>query len=205
MEIFTEVVGLLRVIVWPAVVLLLARRFEPELRQFLQTRRSSHVPEFPLQVSTPQERNLKPQTVRMIDNPVVASDIETLRNDPALASATTPDKREEVLINALAATRTACHFRAVLSSIWASQLKILRHLDTKGDGIEVAEGLRGYYDDAVRRHPETFLEYPLEQYLDFLRTALLVEHRNGGIAITEVGRDFLKYVTASGLPEPTQG
>ena len=80
--------------------------------------------------------------------------------------------------------------------IYGSQIRLLQKLNYSS---ESTENVKYFYDNAVKYFPETYKNYPYETYLDFLvRQGLIIyEEDNNYITITEIGRDFLRYLIES--------
>jgi hypothetical protein len=106
----------------------------------------------------------------------------------------------DILIRHLAAAQIARHFEFVNSSIWGSQINLLEHLNGSLEG-ELNENLRVFYDQAGLTPPISE-EYPFERYLNFLILNNLIIQEEEKYKITNLGRDFLGYLVATGRTRP---
>ena len=87
------------------------------------------------------------------------------------------------------------HFDSIYSSIFGSQIRILERLNTLLP--ETRDSLQIYYNNAENLNPKFFDNYPYKNYLNFLISFNLIREDNENISITELGIDFLKYLTES--------
>jgi len=103
----------------------------------------------------------------------------------------------DVLVRHLAATQVALRFEFINKTIWGSQILILINLNSKPMG-ETPEMLKPFYEEAAKTYPDAFSNYTFDRYLDFLVSASLIIFQNGRYLITNLGRDFLGYLVATG-------
>ena len=61
------------------------------------------------------------------------------------------------------------------------------------------ESLKPYYDLAKGQAPELYENYSFEQWLTFMENHRLVGRKESKVAITLVGREFLKYLVNQGF------
>lgn len=108
----------------------------------------------------------------------------------------------EVLIRHLAATQIKLIFNEIDYYIWESQVELLKHLNSS-PGCSIEE-LRTFYHLAVSRstNPTEFIsKQTFEQYLQFLTSYELITELEGSYHISHIGRDFLVFLTAKGVPK----
>ena len=137
-------------------------------------------------------RALDSSTLRLQENSI-KEDLENqgLRNSEAI----------EVLIRYLANAQITLVFNEIDQDIWESQVELLRHLNSSPGSSP--EELRTFYNRAVYRstNPPEFIKYTFEQYLLFLTSRELVTELAGSYFISQLGRDFLIFLTAKGTPK----
>lgn len=106
----------------------------------------------------------------------------------------------EILTRHLANSQIVSLFNEINYRIWGSQVELLQHLNSSS-GSSVTE-LKTVYDLAISRslNPSTFAKYTFEQYLQFLVSHKLVTEIDGSYFISQLGRDFLMYLIATGTP-----
>jgi hypothetical protein len=80
--------------------------------------------------------------------------------------------------------------------IYGSQIRLLQKLNYSP---ETAENLKYFYDNAMKYFPEIYENYTYENYLNFLvrQGLIIINEEADRIAITEVGKDFLRYLVES--------
>lgn len=87
-------------------------------------------------------------------------------------------------------------FERTYRLIYGSQIRLLHKLNYSP---EKSQDVKYLYDNAANYFPETYKDYPYEDYLKFLVTeGLITKDENEGIlSITDVGKDFLRYLVES--------
>lgn len=108
-------------------------------------------------------------------------------------------KRVNLLILRLAEARVDSHFERTYRLIYSSQIKMLKYLNTvyevnRDKAQELFQSYHSYYDNEI-----------FESWLKFLKKTLLIQEINNSFQITEIGKDFLVYLTKYGLPEEKTG
>jgi len=108
------------------------------------------------------------------------------------------DKACKVLVRHLAATQIAYAFETIHKQIWGSQIKALEDMNAQANGISRTR-IKVYYDETVQATSYIGAVYSFEQWLNFLKSGLLLLEENNAVKITIRGRDFLLYLTRNGL------
>lgn len=85
----------------------------------------------------------------------------------------------------------------IYSLIYGSQIRMLQRLNYSH--IESKSELKLYYDNAVKNNPEGYKNYSYESYLNFLVQNGLIKIENENVSITDMGRDFLRYIVEANL------
>jgi hypothetical protein len=62
-----------------------------------------------------------------------------------------------------------------------------------------------FYEVAKVEYPNFYENYPFDRWLGFLRAFNLVLERDATVLITVAGREFLKYLIATGKAGPYHG
>ena len=138
--------------------------------------------------------------MRSYDNKLLLEQEEVIRADIAARGLADKPELEKLLIRVLAVTQILAHFERTYSVIWDSQLDLLRHLNSQDDGVE-DEAVAEYYEAVVDEHPLLKDLEGIDTYLAFLESNNLVARSAGIVAITIVGREFLKWLVESGKPD----
>ena len=207
--IVVELIGLVKALLWPSVAVYFINRFHPQIRELLPRLRKGpgglgFDPPPQGSVPPPNEPGAELERLPLPESPVVAKQMQTIRDDPRLAALTDSQAREQALIQALAESQMTAFFERIHGTIWASQMALLRRLNAGPQG-DTAENLRYFYDAAAAVWPTMFETYPFEQYLGFLSASMLATPEEDRVVITDLGRDYLKHVATAGLLEPSQG
>ena len=146
------------------------------------------------------ERATVDEFMHSYDNKLLLEQEEAIRADIATRGLADKPELEMMLIRSLAATQILGHFERTYSSIWDSQLHLLRHLNSQDDGIDDA-AVAEYYEVVVDEHPLLKDHQDIDGYLAFLESNNLVARSAGVVAISVVGREFLKWLVESGRPD----
>lgn len=102
-----------------------------------------------------------------------------------------------VLIRYVAALSIAYSFLEIYRIIWGSQLNLLDYINSQNP--QLPEALKVFYNSGAAQYPLIYSGYPFEQWLGFLKDQLLIREDKGLIGITVRGREFLTYLTTTGL------
>lgn len=141
---------------------------------------------------------------RSFDSPLLVEAEQMILNDLKERKIEVPADREKTLVRALASTNIVLHFERVHGVLWASQLACLRYLNPRDQGAKIAE-IVPFYEFAKTEYPSWYENYPFDRWLGFLRSFNLVLERDSTVFITVAGREFLKYLVASGKAGPYHG
>lgn len=112
-------------------------------------------------------------------------------------------KQIDILVKALAITEGKLYYQNIHSVIWGSQLSLLRHLNSTPQGSSL-EVLKVFYDGGATTTPTAYANYTFEQYLNYLTANKLIEKKDNNCLITQLGIDYLGYLTLYGIKDPIQ-
>ena len=113
------------------------------------------------------------------------------------------DARIDLLVNRLAVAQLSSIFERAYGAIYGSQIAALRALSKAGGAVTNIQALE-YFNEAKSTKPElSNVEFSV--WLEFLRVFNLVKIENEKILITDLGSDFLLYLTAQNLNETKPG
>lgn len=138
------------------------------------------------------------------DNPLLRENERHIEDELRQRNLTDPDAARTALLRSLAGTQILLHFERAQGVIWASQISALTYLNSQIDPVS-PDQLRPFYNNASENYPAMYANYGFEDWLRFLRTSLLVEDNEGGLAISMVGREFLKWRIEAGRAAPFHG
>lgn len=155
-------------------------------------------------VQPTEEKKGVEEFLRTFDNPLLIEAEQLILKDLKDRKIDTPADREKALIRALAANNLVLHFERVHGLIWASQLASLRYLNSHDDGISVQD-LMPFYESGKAELPTWYENYPFDKWLGFLIASKLLTKQDSRIFITVAGREFLKYLIATGKAGPYYG
>lgn len=203
---------LIAVLAWPIVVLVIALvalfMFRGQVGALIgRTKRVGKgvLETFDSQPAQPTEET-KPveEFLRTFDNPLLVEAEALILKDLKDRKLEAPADRERALVRSLASTNILAHFERVYGLIWASQLASLRYLNPRDSGAEISD-LTILYESAKADYPLWYDSYSFERWLGFLKAVNLVTEQNTRVFITVAGREFLKYLIATGKPNPPHG
>lgn len=119
--------------------------------------------------------------------------VKAVESETEISKLSTDEEKIDRLKNYSTIIYVMRHFDHIYSSIFGSQIRILERLNTLQP--EDKESLQFYYDNAKGYNPKFYENYPYENYLNFLFSFNLIREDDGFIQITNLGVDFLKYLT----------
>lgn len=204
LQVLTIVFDVIKQLVWPLVVITLVYWFRSEIRvlipklkragpegvEFESTERQQAA-----SVSPPGELKQLPGISR---TPAIERVERVLRANinQQYPHAT---EREDHLTRFLAEAHLVAHFERTYRIIFGSQIDGLKILNQRGDVPE--NEAREFFQQVQQKYPEVYRTYGYDDWLGFLLRRDLIERRNGNIVLTDIGRDFLLYMTTCGLFE----
>ncbi len=109
------------------------------------------------------------------------------------------EKKEAVLLRALAQSRLESGHEFTYNRIFGSQILALKRLNEVGR-VTVDDALE-FFKPYAEQFPAVYRSYGFEGWLGFLKNNALVQQNDNILEITHFGRDFLIYVTEKRLVE----
>lgn len=88
-------------------------------------------------------------------------------------------------------------FEKIHNIIYGSQIRLLQRLNYSQ--TETKDELKLYYDNAVKNNPDGYKNYSYENYLNFLVTCEFIIINEENVSITDMGKDFLRYIVEANL------
>lgn len=204
-------VELVRAVAWPIAVVIIALGFKPELITGLPAflRRKMEIDAFGVKAKI--EAAEQQQAVKA--NPAT----EKLSQSPALQPSSRPpinimearlradletidaDKKQGVLLRALAVARVEYGHEFTYNRIFGSQIAALKRLNEVGQAT--ADQAREFFKPYAERFPQIYDSYGFDGWLGFLKGSGLVIQNGNAFEISDFGRDFLFYLTDRRLME----
>ncbi len=104
--------------------------------------------------------------------------------------------RENFFVRTLAVGLWEYFFEVTWLTIFRSQIRAMEKLNS---GPRKIDEVRKYYDEAAITNPQHYSNYSFDAWLKYLFGRELILQNAETIAITERGREFLKYLVQRGL------
>ena len=108
---------------------------------------------------------------------------------------------EKVLIKHLAGTQVLLAFERIHSSIFGSQIFLLKKLNEVAGQGRAEEYVNNHIDYVKEQYPEPLGNWSFEQYLSFLYSQLLIVRHGDQIHITNMGVEYLTWLARNGRRE----
>jgi hypothetical protein len=108
------------------------------------------------------------------------------------------DEREAFYVKIIGIGLQALAYTETWHLIFKSQLLLLKALNQKVLQFDEA---RTFYDAAAREYATEYATDTFDRWLEFMRSQFLITQEGARIAITQRGRDFLKYLVHTGRSE----
>ena len=137
-----------------------------------------------------------------IGNSIVLQDIETrIQQDLENRGLATGGDTEKVLIKHLAATKILLEFEQIHNLVFGSQIFILKRLNEVAGQGKPEEFVIGHFEHVKELFADSFRDWNLSQYLEFLFARFLILRNNGFFHITNFGVEYLTWVARNGRRE----
>ncbi len=140
--------------------------------------------------------------IRQLDSELVREVEDNIKVELAKKNLTGPEV-VPVLTKYFAVAYIEYLFLNIYRIIFGSQINLLDFLNTQ-DG-QSRETLKIFYDLAADQYADFYKNYPYDQWLGYLLGQVLLREDNGILRITIRGREFLLYLTRSGLSRNKAG
>lgn len=140
-----------------------------------------------------QEKSTIDRALGMFRKETIEMFVNAVENETEISKLKTDQEKIERLKNYSTIIYVMRHFDHIYSSIFGSQIRILERLNTLQP--ENRDSLQFYYDNAKGYNPKFYENYAYANYLNFLFSFDLIREDDGLIQITNLGIDFLKYLT----------
>lgn len=91
-------------------------------------------------------------------------------------------------------------FQQINHTIYGSQLKALRALNTQANPVE-RSFFESFYTEAFHKYPNQYANVSYDTWFNYLKSAGLINAENSCYFITQYGRGFLIALTDSGIEQ----
>ncbi len=200
------------IISWPLVCLILGIfalvLIRSELRDLIK--RTKKVGKAGLETCEPQDAQITfdnkgiQDFFKEYESPLLLEAEAKILEELKVRNIESPTDREKALIRSLASMHLISFAEKVYSVIWHSQVNLLRSMNSNNIGLEFDQ-VHPFYDTAKSNYPHMYVNYSFEQWLNFLASFNLIVTGDARWFISVAGREFLKYLVATGRPDPTYG
>jgi hypothetical protein len=109
------------------------------------------------------------------------------------------EKKEALLLRALAQSRLQAGHEFTYNRIFGSQILCLKRLNEVGRAT--VDDAREFFKPYAEQFPQIYTNYSFDEWLRFLIANVLISQNADIIEITDFGRDFLFYLTDARLSE----
>ncbi|MFG1344367.1 hypothetical protein V5F59_05700 [Xanthobacter autotrophicus DSM 431] len=206
---FSTFVQLVQAVIWPALIVFLLRQYGPEFRALFPRMKRASATGFEFEVAEQQRETEKLPT----PTPSVTTTAQNADLSPAVTfvrssidgdlEKVAPEERQLKLVIALAETRLLFHFERSYRLILGSQIEGLKILNIRITAT--MKDAKLLYDRASELYPEIYDNFSFDVWIGFLEGQNFIENDGGVLRITEVGRDFLRYLIAQRMDERKPG
>lgn len=198
LEYLKAFVDLLKGIAWPASVLGAALLFRKEIASIIPNLEEAGMGGVKLRA--PSQQAAKPEPIGSSNEglgPALKREAEAITIS---LEKTDPKDREAQLIRELAYCTLGRHFDGTYGQIFGSQIAGLRKLAGL-NSVSISDAEEFYKTEAVGKNPEAYKNFSFHNWLSFLRGRKLIVEKDEKIEITELGREFLNYLTQQNLSD----
>lgn len=205
MDYFTFISKLTEHLAWPILIIVIVLILKKPISTLIEKLKKANIKgsefEFGTQpAQTPSKLEATPVNIPIPTDTVgMQQEFESLiRRDLDAANISEADTKENILISHLAATQLNAIYERVNSSIFGSQIDLLRLLNSVSTQTDMSS-LKLFYDDAVTKYPEFYNKSSFVDYVNYLSSMGLVDQHDDGYRITKLGIGYLVYIAEKGL------
>ena len=205
MDCLTFITKLTEHLAWPVSAIVIVLILKKPISNILQKLKKANIKgnKFEFDVQAAQSPTKLETTSINIPIPTdtvgLQKDFEYLiKQDLEAANIQNQAEKENILISHLAASQLNAAYERINSTIFGSQINLLRSLNSSVTPADL-NSLKLFYDDAVSKYPETYKNYTFQSYINYLKDIGLVEEHEGGYRITKIGIGYLVYIAEKGL------
>ncbi len=204
-------VEILKIVIWPAVtigcVIFACVYFRKQLSALLD--RTTSVGKDGLRASPPTgqttqdiDRVRKAQElVEVLTSPVVREREELIRKELKEKGLEDQSETVKVLTRYLATTQLIVAFEELYRTIFGSQIFLLKAANENRAGGITDDFVTEHFENVKRMFAPTFDQWKSENYIRFLLISGLLTRAGQSYGITNLGVDFLEWITKIGAPE----
>jgi hypothetical protein len=155
-----------------------------------------------LQLEDHKRAEVAHELMQAIGASVALSDVEgRIRAELTAKSLPVDNETSRVLLKYLAAATLNVQFEQIHSLIFGTQIFLLKKLNEVAGRGRPREDLEKHFQHVKGLFPDSFAEWDLDQYIDFLVRRSLIVENDGVFHITHLGNDYLVWITRSNKPE----
>jgi hypothetical protein len=155
-----------------------------------------------LQPKKPNNDNVQELIDRIGNSPVISEIEKNIKQELQDKGLEVVDETSKVLLRHLAGTQLLFEFERIHSSIFGSQIYLLRQLNSLIPAGITEEEIFKHFERVKQQFSESYQNWTAEQYLSYLYSKLLItKDEQGNIHITKLGVEYLIWITRNGVRE----
>ena len=155
-----------------------------------------------LQLEDHKRAEVAHELMQAIGSSVALNDVEgKIRAELVTKSLPVDTETSKVLLKYLAAATLSVQFEQIHSLIFGSQIYLLKKLNEVAGRGRTRDDLQKHFEHVKSLYLESFSDWNLEQYIDFLVGRSLIVENDGVFHVTNLGNDYLVWITRSNKPE----
>ena len=202
------ILEIMKILIYPIIVLILCiiamKIFAPQIRKLID--RIKKISKDGIETeTTPQQTDPKKisaeDLLKMFDNRLLVETEQWITSELDKIEHTHPDQKQKLLVKLYASEKIARFFDQTYNSIFDSQIKALRYLNSFAGTYVEKEKIEPFYENAKIKYPAIYVVYNFENWLSFLERMALILRNRDSIGITVRGQEFLKYLIDQALPD----
>ncbi len=153
-----------------------------------------------------QREKQKPEAVQQlldaIGKSIVITAIEdSIKDELKTKGLSTDGDSIDILIRHLAGTQLLLSFEQIHNLIFGSQIFLLKKLNEVAGQGRASSFVDDHFDHIKSLYPDTFDDWSVNQYLNFMFGHSLITLQSNQIHITNKGVEYLTWIARNGIPE----
>ncbi len=142
------------------------------------------------------------QLLDVVGNSIIINEQEEIiRNELMAKGLSTEGDTTKILMKHLAGTQLLLAFERIHSSIFGSQIFLLKKLNEVAGQGRTIEFVNDHIEHVKELYPEQLNDWNAEQYLGFLFSQSLITSNEEQIHITNLGVEYLTWLARNGRRE----
>ena len=205
MDFLTFIAKLTEHLVWPIAIIIIAVILKKPVSNIMEKLKKANIKGSEFEFFTRPVQDPEKLETTSVNIPIhigtdgVQKEFEELiRRDLKAVNIEDSKEKEKMLVSHLASSQLNVAYERVNSSIYGSQIDLLRSLNSTPNPVDI-NSLKFFYDNAMTKYPEFYKNYTFQSYVSYLSNMGIITQQENGYLISKFGVGYLIYIAEKGL------